>query len=76
MYVLYYASMLRCWHLIRILVRTNHPCLGVGCHRNKHPRSTQGAHFQSHAWSANQRVQISQRLLINVPNHFLYFLHA
>jgi hypothetical protein len=32
MHVLYYASMLRCWHLIWILVRTNHPCLGVGCH--------------------------------------------
>jgi hypothetical protein len=35
----YYASMLRCWHLVWILVRTNHPCLGVGCHsevvRNK-----------------------------------------
>jgi DNA-binding transcriptional regulator PaaX len=29
----YYASMLRCWHLVRILVRTDHPCLGVGCHR-------------------------------------------
>jgi hypothetical protein len=32
MYVLYYASMLRCWHLVWILVRTNHPCLSVGCH--------------------------------------------
>jgi hypothetical protein len=32
MYVLYYASMLRCWHLIWILVRTDHPCLGVGYH--------------------------------------------
>jgi hypothetical protein len=28
----YYASMLRCWHLVQILVRTDHPCLGVGCH--------------------------------------------
>jgi hypothetical protein len=28
----YYASMLRCWHLVRILVRIDHPCLGVGCH--------------------------------------------
>jgi hypothetical protein len=24
--------MLRCWHLLWILVRTDHPCLGVGCH--------------------------------------------
>jgi hypothetical protein len=28
----YYASMLRCWHLVWILVRTDHPSLGVGCH--------------------------------------------
>jgi hypothetical protein len=31
MYV-YYASMLRCWHLVWILVRTDHPYLGVECH--------------------------------------------
>jgi magnesium-transporting ATPase (P-type) len=28
----YYASMLRCWHIVWILVMTDHPCLGVGCH--------------------------------------------
>jgi hypothetical protein len=32
MYVLYYASMLRCWHLVWILVRTDNPYLGVECH--------------------------------------------
>jgi hypothetical protein len=32
MYVMYYASMLRCWQLIWILVKTNHPCLRVGHH--------------------------------------------
>jgi hypothetical protein len=32
MYVLCYASMLWCWHLVFILVRTDHPYLGVGCH--------------------------------------------
>jgi hypothetical protein len=32
MYVMYYASMLLCWQLIRILVKTNHPRLRVGCH--------------------------------------------
>jgi hypothetical protein len=32
MYVLYYVSRLRCWHLVWILVGTDHPCLGVGCH--------------------------------------------
>jgi hypothetical protein len=33
MYVLYYASMLQHWHLVWILVRTDHPCLGVGFHK-------------------------------------------
>jgi hypothetical protein len=33
MYAVYYASMLRCWQLIRILVRTNYPSLRVGCHK-------------------------------------------
>jgi hypothetical protein len=28
----YYASMLQCWQLVWILVRADHPCLGVGCH--------------------------------------------
>jgi hypothetical protein len=32
MYVLYYASMFWYWHLVWILVSTNHPCLGVRCH--------------------------------------------
>jgi hypothetical protein len=32
MYAMYYASMLQCWQLVRILVRTNHPCLRVECH--------------------------------------------
>jgi hypothetical protein len=35
MHVLYYASTLWCWHLVWILVRTNHPCLGVGCHKKR-----------------------------------------
>jgi hypothetical protein len=32
MYAMYYVSMLRCWQPVRILVRTNYPCLRVGCH--------------------------------------------
>jgi hypothetical protein len=35
MYVLYYASMLRCWLLVWILVRTDRPCLGVGCQSHR-----------------------------------------
>jgi hypothetical protein len=33
MYAMYYASMLQCWQLVRILVRTNCPRLRVGRHR-------------------------------------------
>jgi hypothetical protein len=29
---MYYAPMLWCWQLVRILVKTNHPCLKVGHH--------------------------------------------
>jgi hypothetical protein len=36
---MYYVSMFRCWHLVWILVRTYHPCLGVGCH-NRLPTTT------------------------------------
>jgi hypothetical protein len=32
MYILYYASMLQCWHLVWIMVMTDYPCLWVGCH--------------------------------------------
>jgi hypothetical protein len=39
MYAMYYASMLRYWQLIRIMVRTNHPCLRVGHH--SHPPSVE-----------------------------------
>jgi hypothetical protein len=31
-FVMYYAPMLRCWQLVMILVKTNHPCLWAGCH--------------------------------------------
>jgi hypothetical protein len=29
---MYYVLMLRCWQLVWILVRIDHPCLSVGCH--------------------------------------------
>jgi hypothetical protein len=32
MYAMYYVSMLQCWQLVRILVRTNHPYLRVERH--------------------------------------------
>jgi hypothetical protein len=36
---MYYASLFRWWHPIMILVRTDHPCLGVGCHTARSPES-------------------------------------
>jgi hypothetical protein len=42
MYVMYYVSTLRCWQLIMILVKTNHPCLRVG-HHTRHARLCSGA---------------------------------
>jgi hypothetical protein len=45
MYVLYYASMLQYWHLISILVRTDHPCLGVGCHIHESIHHQPNAHI-------------------------------
>jgi hypothetical protein len=42
---------------------------------NKHPRLMQGSYFRSHVWSAYQHVQISQGLLIDLPNHLLYAQH-
>jgi hypothetical protein len=36
----YYASILRCCHLVWILIRTDHPCLRVRCHTNKGPEKT------------------------------------
>jgi hypothetical protein len=43
---------------------------------NKCPRSTQGTYFRSHARLVNQRVQISQELLIDVPNHHTFYMHS
>jgi hypothetical protein len=43
---------------------------------NMRPRSTQGAYFRSHARSANQRVQISQGLIIDVYNHHTFYTRS
>jgi hypothetical protein len=45
----YYKSMLRCWHLVWILVRTDHPCLGVGCHTAEGTESAQLSDVGSHS---------------------------
>jgi hypothetical protein len=62
MYVLYYASMLRCWHIVWILVMTNHPCLGVGCHNEKAMRWLQGVVAQvAELWCGGGDVWPAQR---------------
>jgi hypothetical protein len=43
---------------------------------NKRPRSTQGAYFQLHVQSVNQYIQISQGLLIDVPNHHNFYTRS
>jgi hypothetical protein len=48
---MYYASMLRWWQLVRIPVRTNHPCLRVGCH-------TSGG-GKSHVWWENASMVVN-----------------
>jgi hypothetical protein len=61
--------MLRCWHLVWILVRTDHPCLGVGCHKR---------HWSHLAWSCEPHVGVNCRglwlclrvgVLTNVKNN-------
>jgi hypothetical protein len=51
----YYVSMLWCWHLIWILVRTDHTCLGVGCHNR--PKE-----FQIHSWSKEIKDEVKNTL--------------
>jgi hypothetical protein len=39
---MYYTSMLRYWHLVWILVKTDHPCLVVECHNSPPPKTITG----------------------------------
>jgi hypothetical protein len=55
----YYMSMLRCWHLVWILVRTDYPCLGVGCH--KEGRCGQGWHKGAREKAASGLTQGHER---------------
>jgi hypothetical protein len=41
MYMMYYMSMLRCGQLVCILIKTNHPYLRVGRHRDVYPLDAQ-----------------------------------
>jgi hypothetical protein len=54
MYAMYFASVLQYWQLVRIPVRTNHPCLRVGCHNSycymKIP------YFSAHALNISSKI--------------------
>jgi hypothetical protein len=56
MYVRYYASMLRCWQLVRILVRTNHPCLRVGRHSGYQRLTSIIPRWRPYFWKPTVRI--------------------
>jgi hypothetical protein len=80
----YYASMLRCWHLIWILVRTDHPCLGVGCHSWYQSHMSIIRHWRPYFWKPTVRIRFNAHIrtivvltsgkLIGI--YFLYLLYA
>jgi hypothetical protein len=84
MYVLYYVLMLRCWQLVWILVRTNHPCLGVGCHSWYQSRMSIIRHWWPYFQKSMVRIRFHARIMIIVVLiggkltgiYFLYFLSA
>jgi hypothetical protein len=58
MYAMYYASMLWCWQLIRILVRTNHLCLTVGCHSWYQSLTSIIPHWQPYFQKPTVRIRL------------------
>jgi hypothetical protein len=59
---LYYVSMLRCWHLVWILVRTDHPCLGVGCHSWYQSHTSIIRHWRSYFRKPTVRICFNDRI--------------
>jgi hypothetical protein len=76
----YYTSMLRCWHLVWILVRTNHPCLEVGCHtsRGKHAANphSRRANCQCFCTAKNRVVKITcsgSKTILRTTKHTMIY---
>jgi hypothetical protein len=76
----YYALMLWCWHLVWILVRTDNPCLRVGCHSwyQKHTSIIQ--HWRPYFWKPTVRIRFNARIgtivvLIGGKLTGIYFLY-
>jgi hypothetical protein len=80
MYAMYYASMIRCWQLIRILVRTNHPCLRVGRHSWYRSLMRIIPRWQPYFWKPTVRICLDDHIrtivvLIGGKLTWIYFLH-
>jgi hypothetical protein len=58
----YYASMLWCWHLVWILVRTDHPCLGVGCHSWYQSHTSIIRHWRPYFWKPTVRIRFNAHI--------------
>jgi hypothetical protein len=80
----YYASMLQCWHLIWILIRTDHPCLGVGCHSCYQSHTSIIRHWRPYFRKLMMRIRFNARIRTIVVLtgdkltgiYFLYLLSA
>jgi hypothetical protein len=59
---MYYASMLQCWHLIWILVRTDHPCLGVACHSWYQSHTSLIRHWRPYFQKPTGRIRFNARI--------------
>jgi hypothetical protein len=80
MYVMHYVSMLRYWQLIRILVRTNHPCLRVRCHSWYQSLMSIIPHRQSYFWKHTVGIRLDAHIrtivvLIGGKLTWIYFPH-
>jgi hypothetical protein len=80
MYVMYYTLMFWCLQLVWILIKTNHPCLRVGCHSaNTHGTTRLYDVKQSENTSRlNNRARAAQPSQFNtlvVPVHIAQFFH-
>jgi hypothetical protein len=81
---MYYASTLWCWHLVWILIRTDHPCLGVGCHSWYQSHTSIIQHWRPYVQKPMVRIRFNAhiRTIIVLTGgkltgiYFLYLLFA